>query len=769
MAMELRYAGEFLSKDNVAWRCEILQESDVAFAQVGELSFPATEPLVIEWPERGKEEPMCGSSATLTVISPSDRTYAGLYTVKPGEIRMDVYRAGILYWSGCLDSEFYEEPYDSAAGYNVTLTFSDFGILDRLLCDLGGSPTLEEYLEAAISASRIRHSGVDTSMISTQFPSGTALTPAALAVRADNFTDEDGIRSSWSAVLSGLLQPLALKMIQRNGKIYVYDLNGLAASQAVEAVWDGTGSSMGTDRVLNRITVTFSPYGEPGLASGDMEYTGEHGKEWTNLGKDPEDVQYEGGSVPGGSVPPECYSFFPGWSSADDPLNIDFTIFISTAAESTISINSFCRWFKIEPMLGGEECEGVSWGFYVGHASLDAQGDDKPEFRYSKPGAAPWFKVMTTKRVYLPPLGDTQAQGIWLRLRQELLCDCRYNPFSDADDDNEKGYQEILTGLANLALIPVSVDLYGSEEGGSAKMHWTNRDITEEGHAPDRIGNLLGKWEEGASSNGDAWLMYCDPSGMDTLTGGSGLGGWKANRQNFGIPSASTPDVSSWHLPESFGRMPDGQYICYPPEGGWVEVSIYAGVWLFTINPVLLLTYGLDTFKDDPSDTVLTNFHLYDHLRWMLYKVPELSVVRKGTVPEEIGDDDMEFSGILNPDAKDDLAINTVCGTLDSPSPTARGVYMAASDGSQIKELSRAGVTDRPEQLLIGTLYSQYADRRTILSGEVAADYGALRTYTDAAQDPDKKFMVLSERQDCISGCSEVKLCELRADEYEGK
>ena len=51
MSMELRYAGEFLSKGGTAWRCEILQEADLPFDEVGELAFPAGEPLILEWPE----------------------------------------------------------------------------------------------------------------------------------------------------------------------------------------------------------------------------------------------------------------------------------------------------------------------------------------------------------------------------------------------------------------------------------------------------------------------------------------------------------------------------------------------------------------------------------------------------------------------------------------------------------------------------------------------------------------------------------------------
>lgn len=780
MAMELRYAGEFLSRAGIAWRCEILQESDAPYAETGGLEFPADEPLVIEWPEKGKEESLCGSTATLTVISPGDRTYADLYTVKPGTIRLDVYREGVIYWSGCLDPEFYEEPYDSAGGYDVTLTFSDFGMLDRIRCDLEGVPTLEEYLLAALTASRINYKMIRRH-ISTLFVDNAPLfagtTPLALSgikVRADNFTDEDGNRSSWSEVLSGLFQPLALRMIQKAGEICIYDLNSIVESEASETEWDGTGSTMGTDKVYNRIVVTFSPYGRAELSAGEMKYTDTHGPEWTNLGIYKEDVQYNGADPEDPNEAPECYSFYPDYGADQDPENIDFTVFISDNAESDVVRSALSKWFRIEPVLGGAESEGVMWGFVAGHGSVTESGTRLIGEEIS---GALHYDVMTTRRIWLPPFSATGQRKRWLRLRLEMLCDCRYNPFSDASEENEKEGQDALEMSANLVIVPVSLNLYDSETGGTVTKHWTNRDITVNGRDADYYRNLTGEWENGAAEFGDAWLMYCDASSYDTLTGKSGIGGWKCNRQNFGIPPIGKWEAEhgrSWRLNESFGRMADGQFIEYPESGGWLEIKIVSGVHLYTMNPELLNILGTssdysDPFRTNISQTICYKLGLYDRLRWLLYKLPELSIVKGWTGNEDDGDEDVEFSGVLNPDARDDLSIDTICGSLAAPSPAARGVYIRCSDDSQIENLQRADVTDRPEQLLIGTLYSQYAERMTTLSGAVRTGTGSLKIWKDAAQDDSVKFIILQERQDCISDCSEVKFCELRPDEYEGK
>ena len=78
MARGVIHTGSFLSRAGVRWRVDIWEEGytdhQAATLVPGELSFPADEPLVIEWDEKDKEEVVCGSSCTVRVISPGDRT-----------------------------------------------------------------------------------------------------------------------------------------------------------------------------------------------------------------------------------------------------------------------------------------------------------------------------------------------------------------------------------------------------------------------------------------------------------------------------------------------------------------------------------------------------------------------------------------------------------------------------------------------------------------------------------------------------------------------
>lgn len=772
MAKRLRYSGEFLSLHGDVWRCEILQEAPSAF-QVGELTFPAGEPLTIEWDERSPEEPVCGSMATLTIESPGDRTYADLYTEVPGAIRLDVYRNNALYWSGCLDTETYSEPYDRGSHYDVELTFYDFGVLGRIPYDLTGKKTLREVLEGALAASSINYNSINETYTSTKFTDDTAVTLTALSIPSENFIDEDEEAFDWEKVLGGILQPLALKIIQKAGVIWVYDINGLYTKKAttVPVEWDSVGQRMDTGRVYNNLRVTFSPYSSAKLGK-EFKYGDTFGPEYTNLTSD--------------ELSPDRYSYYPNYSEAHRPNGswdynlIDFTIFRSSDAskcKGLAAIGGNNRFFKTYPMLGGAESEGVAVGFYTGgHGPLTTGW---PVLKGIQPGAHPQNVAMRTERIYLPPLSSDDQKNNFVRILMEALADVRYNPFEDAEEDGEGNENENYTNFKSWgqqAFIPVDIVLYSAS--GTALYHYENKHITANGHPGDSIANCSATkhangttrdgWKSGNASFGDAWLSYYDPE-MD-LVYNQGVGGWKANRQNFGKPWAEGRQASKrkmyyydingskkdWWTFESFKKAPDGQFIPYPPAEGYLEIRVYNGIYIFD---------DTDHFAADASGG-FADQGLYQKMRWLLYKVPEVSVVRRTLTFDDAELDDVEYAGVCNPNAKEDLDIETICGTSGAVCPTAKGILMRTSNGAQLQQLKRAGRTESAEQLLIGTMFSQFATRKTALSGDVQMDPGGLTLYEDAAQEEGVKLLMVSEVQHIRTEVSEAELLEVRPDEY---
>lgn len=150
---------------------------------------------------------------------------------------------------------------------------------------------------------------------------------------------------------------------------------------------------------------------------------------------------------------------------------------------------------------------------------------------------------------------------------------------------------------------------------------------------------------------------------------------------------------------------------------------------------------------------------------WLLCKLPEIKIRNNTWFSREINDDDVEYNAQINAEAKEDLEIDTICGTSSGGVPTARGAYISATDGRQVRVMSRAGRTSQVEDLLIGTMFSQYGQRHTTLSGEMCIAAEGLTVYTEANQGA-KKFLLSSDTQNVIKDTSDAHLVELSPDEY---
>ena len=765
-----RYSGTFGSNNGVLWKVCIMQESESAFA-VKELRFPFEEPLLIEWGETSKEDVIVSSTATLRVISPGDRTYADLYSIEVGRIRLDVYREGLLYWSGCLDPEFYEEPYTSNSDYEVEFTFSDFGILDRLKYRLSGKQNCKNLLLMILGESRINYNGINENAMSTQVPSAAGLGLAQLDVRSDNFYDEDGEACSLMEVAEGFLRPLGLRIEQRNGVVWVYDLNGAYNEFAIKKTeWQSDDQFMGVDKVINNTKVTLSIYSDATLTEGGIVYPGEFSEDTTDVSSRDTGV----------------FSFYEDYSDKEridndwDYNDISFTLFTTNIQDANSKIAEKywkSRWFHIEPMLGGSSADGVAYMFMTqGHGPISSGW---PSLIGSNPQAKEQNVLIRTKRCYIPKISDKYTKDIYhpkyyIRLCQEVLIDPRYNPFTEAGEGNEANNYDDIKVWFGYVMIPATVTLY--DEAGNALMHYTNEDVAKSSDKSISMLSTHGKWVKGASKYGDCWLEWYDPEDRKENTG---VLGWKKNRHCIGL--------SKKELFKSFQKMAEGQYIPYPSEGGYLEVCIYTGIWPYD--------YGETDFGNTDN---ANKKGLYDKIRWMLYKAPTIEIVKSNIKKSGTDVEDVEYSSYINKSAKEDLNIDTICGTSEEQCPSSKAIFLNATTGEQVCNMYRAGRTTQVEQLLIGTLYSQYAERKTKLSGTIRLNSGDISLFYDAMQQkaidysgdisiddtqhkgtislnsgdisinvPKKRFICLCDIQDVKADISEVTLVELRPDEFE--
>lgn len=755
----IRYMGEFLSVSGIVWRAEILQEADAAFETVGSLEFDADQPLVIEWGNKSKEEVICGATATLKIISPGDRTYEDLYSIDVGRVRLDVYRNNALYWSGCIDTEFYEEPYEQLNGYTISLSFTDLGVLDRLKYDLANMQTLYDVVSYCIGRCGINCGGIDDGLISTSLtPNGSALSLTDIKVRSDNFYDEDGEALTLGEVIEGVLQPLALRMIQRAGKVYIYDINGLYTKAAQkQIVWDGSSQTLGVDVVYNNAKIMWSTYAQSGNLSPETCWPESIETDATLMALN----NLSGGSKNGAQY--FSYHYSTTLSDWIDATDCGFTIWVATDGINA-ELGEGVKFFKIVPQYDGTESEGIAifWksvqGIKVGdsknwralfssqgHGQGTIPGGNNPEALENIGGV-----LFKSSPVWIPPVANEGKLS--LRVAIDLLIDPRFNPFESAANlikyVEQKDWYDQFNTYGNFIYVPVTIKF--QPDGSDTVYVWTNQSIVKQAVSSPvtTLNGTYGRWTTYTNdSDPNAWGYLCYYDAKDHIDT-SGVLGWKKNRPAINPHKKATISILT--------NAEDGQYIPYPNYGGgggklWVEVRNEG--WE-------IVNEGTDLSKAENGPK-----SLWGKISWVLMKLPEIEIMNSSQFDKTIDTNDVEYNAQLNSAAKEPIEIETICGTSAEGVPTARGAYFNAATGKQITQLSRAGRTTQVEDLLIGTLYSQFAQRRTTLSGEAQLMYDPIAVYTEANQDG-KLFMATEEVQDVRMDCSDAVYVEIRPDEY---
>lgn len=745
--MYIIYSGSFLSRQGHRWTIDLLRDLEAEPEEVGTLRFPAEEALTIEWDEVERWDVIQGSTATLRLLSPGDRTYEGLYSIRVGEVRMDVRRDQALFWSGTMDTEFYEEPYERARDYEVTITFSDLGVLERIPYDLAGMRTLHELLLYAQQRAGLTQLTLDdTTYISLRHDDGTAATPATLSLPSENFYDEDGEASTLQEVVEGMLQPLSLRLVQREGKLYAYDLYALQEKADRRAVkWTADSQTLGVATVVNNVKVTFSPYAQKKPMESQLKYLEPYDPSNPNhhLGRELNDFY---------SYYPACDNdnYLPdgGW----DLDNIAFRLW--TGSGEGLAYAQY-GYFKIEPIFGGSEAEGAICAFRAGTIYNNNQGTIHGGGSFY-PSKQPTIR---THRAFLPKLSTEDAGHYFLRLTMQVLADGRYNPFSTDKGGNHEDWNDYLKGRCHHLLFAVDVNLYDSPTATTAVKHWSNRSATTAMTRNPNFNDTLGEWADGPDQWDDTqhggWLDYYD---KDEYSGGSPIGkGWITNRQCLGNPSITFGGYDFADVRPSITNRDDGQYITYPAEGGWLEVTVYGFPW-----PV---KRGSSTYYPGASISNDSDAKgCCERMSWLLLKAPEVEVVDRTLAANSIEQDELEYCGTINPDAKEELELETICGSAPEAMPTSRGCYLRTADGMQIAKLTRGTLTDQPERILIGSIYGQAAGRKATLSGEARIEVdgsGRMLLYTEQNQPTDRLFLTTAETLDAQSDTTELNLVEL--------
>ncbi len=825
-----RYTGTFINVKGQTFRCEIWQQSDTPWPTAPELQFDGDEPLTIEWKETDKEVPICSSSATLAIISQTDRQYTDLFTIAPCAIALRVYLDEQLYWVGTLDPEFYEEPFQTLQGYNVTLTFSDFGPLSRLNFNLATTAiTPADLITHIITRASLEPLTPDYTLISTHLPTDEA-TPIvqALAVYTANFYDEDGQPSTLEDTLTGILQPLALRIVQRHGHLWIYDLNALAQAPTAPITWDADEQTLTTDKVYNNVKIKFSAYAKEDIFKGDVELPDNFNPEW----------KYVNNALGSNVAPSE-------WAK---DLYSEFRIAFTPKAKTTIFAKTFpdARYFKTQSYYGSaSEDTGLCFQAILNNnadrrhindlgavSGLEGCTPTAPQQRHQGIGRDLWPSDVAKCpfSCHDEEHGDImyQTTPFWLSkapflLEQPALLSYNYTPFASYENPaNEGRNYQFAKSLNNIIYLPMSLTLQGSDGNryaytaqfigdGTAGTYTRNAPITKKWiQIPDS--------EDPFNADHLFWLAYYSDSGkLDDIESTTSISeGWATNRDFDRL----TRNLIRFYANDARGYAftptlnATGEVIPAPPVAGQATLTMYVGAdgqrpgllilnaaqsqqlytsWSQAARPLrshILQTAvssapsgkGTLLVADDHFSMFLYNRNrLNNGLRWIMFKQPRAKYLADSDRGEAINTDDCEYTGWINPDAQDDLDLDTTCGTLLYRStPSARGLYRNAQTLDPITHLTRATHTDCPERLLIGTLYSQYATRHLILKGITTINPWTTTplTYTDPHYDTtyhgsdgstDRVYtplMIKAETIDAMQGTADTIFCEVSPDTY---
>lgn len=693
--MYKRYYGDFADIKKVAYHVEIWQESTTAFT-AEEVTF-SRDAVSLEWKELDKLEVIRSSSATIKLLCADDRKFTDLYTTSIKAVRADIYRAGSLYWSGTMDTEQYEEPYYLPKGYVVTLTFSDFGVLERLKYSAAGFVSINSFISSCVSQCGFSYGGI-TNYISTKLSStDTADVFDELSVVSDNFYDEDGEADDLKKALEYVLQPFGAMIQQKAGHIYVFDYNTISDLTSSRVRWTRRNSTLSVDKVYNNAKITLSPYAKATLIDGTV---------------DVDSV----GNYPSIAVPLDE-------SSGTGNLT-GFTIYATDTGKGLTK--SAGKFFRIDPDYSASEEAGIAWT--IKHKVNGVFSLALSTSAASNSTSGTIFK--NSARTYIAKLNDNSYSKYRLNISLDLLCSARMNPFEEASTNNEKGDEENLKKNVNIIYVPCRITLYDSSN--AAICHFVNSNIKDSASIPVATG-----WVSGASTSwDDCYLAWYDTS---DLQGGSPVGGWQTNKPTVGHYDGD--------LPTAYKRAGSGYGIVLPKinsgyYSGWIEVEIADGLYFYAYNG--------------------NGKAGYDEVRWLLFKDLSVKLVDKNN--SEVKNEDEEIKAWLDKNAKEDYSIDTHIGTQDGMLPNAKGALFSASE-AMIATLYRNGYSDRLENLLCGTLFSQFASRHNKLSGTVDL-LPSFGVYSE--KNTSGTFTLTSETQDLRANTSEVTMIAVDKDNYSG-
>lgn len=765
------YQGNISTRTAELFRVSIQQDMPNPPAAPAALHFPYDEPLLIEREEAELHEPVITTTATLRVISPADRTFLPLSSLKPASVRLLVHRRTSpttwqLYYAGTLDTDTYEEPYAYHSDYIVELSFSDFGILHRKKFSLKGYVTLALIINTAIQEAALPTESltITTNTATTVTHLGTthSLTPDNILLNADNFYDEDNEPLNLHDAIAAVLQPLAWRIVAQGSSIHIFDLHSIynQASPHIPVKWLSDDQNLTVAPIYNDIIITLSPYVDTGTP--DEPPTAFPHKVDPNV-----NALGEGFGLKLGED--TTYYTAPLTNTYNDPVdysneNRGFTIFTSDKGTgATIPASSKAKFFKIATQGNGDEAEGVAmlYSAYGDRRTVVTHGD-RPYLDDAAENIACTFSDIS-----IPPLTPADKKDFVIRISLPALVDYRFNPFAEPVNEPSPGIRNFIPPNkesenfwkqnANYIYIPVRITF--TPANSATTYSYNNRQYLSTPLAILRpidsqplttFGYSLREWFPGTYKSYLAYYTTSERQNTPAINGA-----FTENRQSINPHTAT--------LASSLIKADPGEHISLltlPDDavanGGTVTISLISNKWMFC-----------------KAGTLAPQESIFDYPRWVLFKLPTIEFRHRKTYESEFPTDDIETRTLINPNAEESLEIELIFGSQEeSPLPTARSnIYFLHQPSSastptriRIDTATRAGHTGTFQQLLAATIYSQYADPHIRLTG-TCQPVSPTSLYTDPSS-PSLTLIPIASYEDIRAQTAEVTFAQLSPESY---
>lgn len=735
----IRFQGSFRALGGHIIKVEILKEGDAPFLDT--LTFPGESPVTISWADADKLEPVLSSSCTLRLESMTDRQFIDeLYTEDSGSVQLKVFRDGTLYWSGSLDSEQYEEPYSFAKNYDVDITFNDFARLERIKYDRTDDVSVKDLVEWIISKSGVEYGSIIWKT-STQTSAGANTAFTDSYVKSANWYDEEGKPSTLREVLDGVLRPFSLRIKQKAGDIYIYDLHTVYSETASMVTWDGTDAMVSADKIYNDIEISWSPYDSATLFESDFEIASSATASQTIQFPQNDTMTPEGSEAIMAQTGQSTKNLSNTWWNNKVTLNSQqvyilknregFSLETYNSGEG-VTLGGSAKFFKIKPQYSGQDDMGVllrigsfdlNGGYAIWGNNLRS-GIFGSVNQYTSAG----HDALTFAKFYVPTLQN--KSGYYLKLEVDTLISTKVNPY-----ESYTLSQGDRINVTDHVYIPYNLKL---ESDDGKTYYWDTSAVISSTDNEVAIVSPSSSWKQSgqqgkvfSASNYAAALHYTsnpsDPTEADANLG------WTTNTVMMARHSSNVSD--------SVKAMGSGEFIPLPTTGGWVTL---------TISDII-----------DSSDTRGNWEHYINgYLGWLAFKSVRVKIVDK--YGHDLKSSDIVTTATLNKSAKEELSVDTLLDVSSTVTNVAKGMLVSA-DGIPLTGFRRNGVTGSLAELMCNTIYSQYATRHLVLSGTVQLlnTPGIL-----SEQNTEGKFILESEEQDLIRNESQIKMVQFLPDEY---